>query len=376
MSSGGNFANLRLNGQEGQSQERFWPSFTTIMMVIAMIFLLALVVMLMRNTELVGQLRVTMEAERSAATLARTTGEEKEVLAVRLNEAENELSTLRLQLMRQEEEQGQQDAAITSQTDQIKEQQRLIDKLTGERDLLQLKRGQLEDQHARLRDALKVANAQVARLEKEETRLVRSEKQLRKDLAATEQQRDEAQTASTDLRQHQEQMAKQLAEARKHSAAVQKELDQLQKSANKQAEELASFRGQAHQSGRELNALRSDFEQLQSKYDKLIKPTRSPLGKQVVEVRYAKVKGEYRIEYKDAQQPKFKQVTREELEEHLVALKVQHPNGLYIKVTLPEKSGLTYSEAWSFTSELHKRYDYYYQTGVKPAAEVPKPEGG
>jgi chromosome segregation ATPase len=374
MSASGQFANLRLNGQEGQSQERFWPSFTTIMMVIAMVFLLALVVMLMRNMELVGQLRTTMEAERLAAELARTTGEEKEVLAIKLNDAESQLAALRLQLMRQEEERGHQDSAITSQTSQIKEQQQLIDKLSEERDLLSLKKGQLEDQFARMKDELKIANAQVARLEKEEVRLARSESQLRKELAKMEQQWESAQSTSTDLQQHQDQMAKELSEARKRSDAVQKELDNLRRSSSRQAEELAGFRGQAHQSGRELNALRNDHEQLQLKYNKLIKPTRSPLGKQVIEVRYSKVKGEYRIEYKDAQQTKFKRVTQEELEGHLMALKAEHPNGLYIKVTLPEKSGLTYSEAWSFTSDLHKRYDYYYQTGVKPVSEVPKPE--
>lgn len=372
--SDGQFANLCLNRQAVQSQERFWPSFTTIMMVIAMIFLVALVVLLMRNLELVAQLRATMEAERAAAELVRTTGEEKEVLAVRLNEAENQLSALRLQLMRQEEEQGQQDVAISSQTNQIKEQQQLIDKLTEERDLLQLKKRQLDDQHARLKDELKSTNAILLRSQKEELRLARSEKQLRKELATSEKQRESAQQKLADLKSQQDQMAKELAETRKRNEAVLKELDLLQHSYSKQSEDLATFRDQAHQSGRELNALRSDYEQLQSKYDKLIKPPRSPLGKQVVEVRYSKIKEEYRIEYKDAKQPEFKQVSREELEEYLTALKVQYPNGLYIKVTLPEKSGLTYSEAWSFTSELHKRYDYYYQTGVKPAAEMPRPE--
>lgn len=374
MSTDGQFANLCLNRQEVQSQERFWPSFTTIMMVIAMIFLVALVVLLMRNLELVAQVRATMEAERAAAELVRTTGEEKEVLAVRLNEAENQLAALRMQLMRQQEESGQQDVAITSQTSQIKEQQQLIDKLSEERDLLKLKKGQLDDQHARLKDELKSANATLLQSQKEEARLARSEKQLRKELAASEQQRDSAQQDLGDVKSHQDQMAKELAETRKRNDAVLKELDVLQRSYNKQAEELVTFRDQAHQSGRDLNALRSDYEQLQTKYNKLIKPTRSPLGKQVVEVRYSKVKEEYLIEYKDAWQPEFKQVTREELEGHLMALKAQYPSGLYIKVTLPEKSGLSYSEAWSFTSELHKRYDYYYQTGAKPVAETPMPE--
>jgi chromosome segregation ATPase len=374
--SNGQFANLCLNRQEAQSQERFWPSFTLIMLVITMVFLVALVVMLMRNTELVGQLRATMEAERAAGELARTTGEEKEVLAVRLNEAENQLATLRLQLMRQDEERGQQDSAISSQATQIKEQQQRIDKLTGERDLLQLKQGQMDDQFARLKEELKGANAEVARLEKEGLRLTRSESELRQELGKVQAQHGSAQQTLSGMQEHQEQMARELAEARKRNEAVLSELSNLQKTTAKQAGELADFRGQAHQRGRELNALRSDYEQLQAKYDKLIKPPRSPLGKQVIEVRYSKAAGAYRIEYKDAEQTEFKQVTREELEAYLTALKVQHPNGLYIKVTLPEESGLTYSEAWSFTSELHKRYDYYYQTGIKPADEAPKPEAG
>jgi hypothetical protein len=42
-------------------------------------------------------------------------------------------------------------------------------------------------------------------------------------------------------------------------------------------------------------------------------------------------------------------------------LKQEEPDGLYIKVILPKDNGLSYSEAWSFTNELHKKYDYYFQ---------------
>jgi hypothetical protein len=70
------FVDLRLNRQEGQTEESFWPSFTDIMTVIVMIFLLAMVVLLIRNMELVDQLRATMEAEREAAALAQATGTE------------------------------------------------------------------------------------------------------------------------------------------------------------------------------------------------------------------------------------------------------------------------------------------------------------
>jgi len=60
------FTDLRMNHQQGQGDDSFWPSFTDIMTVIVMIFLLAMVVVMMRNSELINQLRQTVEAERAA----------------------------------------------------------------------------------------------------------------------------------------------------------------------------------------------------------------------------------------------------------------------------------------------------------------------
>ncbi|MGD8956688.1 MAG: hypothetical protein PVJ03_05090, partial [Chromatiaceae bacterium] len=74
------FTDLRLNRGSSDVNEGFWPSFTDIMTVVVMIFLISMVVLLVRNMELVNQLRATMEAERIAAELARATGEEKDTL--------------------------------------------------------------------------------------------------------------------------------------------------------------------------------------------------------------------------------------------------------------------------------------------------------
>ena len=65
MSTSEGFADLRLNRQEGQVNESFWPSFTDIMTVVVMIFLIAMVVLLIRNIELVRELRATMVAGRA-----------------------------------------------------------------------------------------------------------------------------------------------------------------------------------------------------------------------------------------------------------------------------------------------------------------------
>jgi hypothetical protein len=68
------FIDLRLNNQSAQGEDSFWPSFTDIMTVIVMIFMLAMVILLLPNMELLSQLRATMEAELQAMELVRSTG--------------------------------------------------------------------------------------------------------------------------------------------------------------------------------------------------------------------------------------------------------------------------------------------------------------
>ena len=46
-------------------------------------------------------------------------------------------------------------------------------------------------------------------------------------------------------------------------------------------------------------------------------------------------------------------------------LSKEQKNGLYVKVIFPENSGLSYNEAWEFTSHLHRNYDYYFKAEKK-----------
>ena len=41
--------------------------------------------------------------------------------------------------------------------------------------------------------------------------------------------------------------------------------------------------------------------------------------------------------------------------------KREHGKNLYVKIIIPEDSGLTYNEAWEFMRSLLVKYDYYYQ---------------
>lgn len=334
MSTENGFINLRLN-QEGDSSgnESFWPSFTDIMTVIVMIFLIALVVLLMRNIDLVQQLRNTMEAERMAAELARTTGEEKESLSLRLIHTENELSDLRMELMKMQEIREKQLAVI-------KENMRQISDLSSERDRLDLSNNQLEQLKTALEQKTEQLTLEKSQLDK---RLLRNKEQL-------------------ELSQEEQELLQQAMAAlqSKHNM-TQSQLVEMQSAFNQKTMELEQVLSQMTISEEALALLQGDYDDLRVKYDKLVRPARTAAGKQVVEVRYTKLKGKDLIALKGPGEAKFTPVTKTELHARLGKLHKKHPKKLYIKVIFPENSGLSYNEAWEFTSTLHKKYDYYFR---------------
>mgnify|MGYP000485303836 CR=1 FL=1 len=97
------FVDLRYRGDAGNGNDSFWPSFTDIMMVVVMIFMLASTFLMVRNWDLVRELRATIEAEREAEALARSMTETSATLEERLAHAQHEISELRMQLMRANE---------------------------------------------------------------------------------------------------------------------------------------------------------------------------------------------------------------------------------------------------------------------------------
>jgi len=107
--SGGGFVDLRLNEQHA-GDEGFWPSFTDIMTVIVMIFLLAMLTLMVKNMDLVHQLRSSLDAERAASAQARSTTHINSELNQRLQHLEEEAAMLRMRLMAQL-------AAMTQQRD-------------------------------------------------------------------------------------------------------------------------------------------------------------------------------------------------------------------------------------------------------------------
>ena len=113
------FVDLRTNGAADQSHGGFWPSFTDIMMVVVMIFMFASVVLIMRNWDLVQELRTTMEAERLAEEMARNVTETNATLEEQLAQAQYQLSEMRMRNMQLNEESLQQRAKLAENDQQL-----------------------------------------------------------------------------------------------------------------------------------------------------------------------------------------------------------------------------------------------------------------
>lgn len=331
--SGDSFTDLRLNRQEGQVSESFWPSFTDIMTTVVMIFLIAMVVLLVRNMELVNQLRSTMEAERVAAELARATGEENSSLAVALHRAEDRIRQMRLEIQRLQAKGLDREAVIS-------EQLTALSALTNERDNL----------------TQRVAQVMLAR-EQLESDLKQQQLQLRTATSTLENRELELEAARADsanLRSNVTSLEELLAAAQKRAGQLQDDLASAQQ--QRDADRLA-----ASEMERKYLVLVGDFDALKGKYDKLIRPARSATGRHLVEVRYSKVNGQFKISWREGDQGEYQPIKRKRLDLVLTRLSKEYENGLYVRVIFPENAGLSYDEAWEFTSHVHRNFDYYFK---------------
>jgi len=306
------FIDLRRNTVADSADGSFWPSFTDIMMVVVMIFMIASTVLVMRNWDLVRELRATIEAELKAEELARSASETSATLEEQLASARRELAMLRRQLLQAEE-------LNQSRTRQInRQEQRLL--------ALEAEKTQLTASLEQSRRAARLAEEQLAAVREERARLAES--------------RDTLQERLQKLRE---------------------EYADLEQSTAEQAAELAAVRQKRSLSEQQLVSLQGEYDDIRIKYDKLVKPARSSSGKHVVAVRYWKEDEYYQLRLKDADDESYRPVTRKQLHDTLSALKEKYAGDLYVRVIIPDDSGLSYSEAWNFTFDILEKYDYYHQ---------------
>jgi len=139
------------------------------------------------------------------------------------------------------------------------------------------------------------------------------------------------------------------------------ELATSEQTRSEQALELAKLRQGFSLSTRQIDTLQGEYDELRVKYDKLIRPARSAKGKHVVTVRYRKENGRYLLRIRDTGEADYSVVSRKELYRRLAKLKDDHSGNLYVKLIIPDDSGLSYTEAWTFTMDILDKYDYYHQ---------------
>ncbi len=280
------------------SNESFWPAFTDIMMVIVIIFLLTSMILMVKNWELLDQLRSSMAAEEQAEKIIYDTSLENATLEEQLAQAQNEISMLRMQMMQANEQANQLNIELEN-----KEKQIVI----------------ILSEKQQLQNSLDINDTKIADLNVQLSAIQNNLSQLTIDV---------------------EKKQSELEEERQKIIVLTQERDS-------QSEQLS--------------ALEDDFGSLKVKYDKLIKPARSTKGKYIVSVNYERIKGKKRIRFKDAGDDDYTLLTEKQLHTKLAKLKKKYPEKLYIRIIIPEKSGLTYNEAWSFMIGVLQKYDYYYQ---------------
>ncbi len=306
------FIDLRRNTAAEAGADSFWPSFTDIMMVVVMIFMIASVVLMLRNWDLVQALRDTIESEREAEARALSMTETSATLEEQLAQAQHENSQLRIRLMRANE--------ISRNTrEQLSQQQQQL--LSLQADKRQL-----------------TASLQQAQLDV----------QLQEDKV---RQSEDRYTQLASVRDTLEQRLQQVLD----------QLDRVEQDSRDQAAELAELRQGGSLTEQQLTLLQGEYDDLRVKYDKLVKPARSAQGKHVVTVRYWKEGKFYQIRIKDAGEDDYRVVTRTQLHQQLADLKKRYGSNLYVKLIIPDDSGLSYNEAWGFTFDVLNKYDYYHQ---------------
>jgi chromosome segregation ATPase len=306
------FIDLRRNAVAEGGEGSFWPSFTDIMMVVVMIFMIASTVLLLRNWDLVRELRATLESERRAEELARSATETSATLEEQLAMIRREAADLRARLQQAEE-------LNRKSTRQLNQQaQRLL------------------------------------AMEADKQQLAADLAQSRRALRQSSDELEESRTQAAQLAEARDQLESRLQQALE-------EQDRLEEETVEQAAALAEVQRKRTLSEQQLVSLQGEYDEIRIKYDKLVKPARSPSGKHVVSVRYWKEDEYYQIRLRDAGEDQFQAVSRKELYARLQSLKDKYTDDLYVKVIIPDDSGLSYSEAWGFTFDILQKYDYYHQ---------------
>ncbi len=305
------FNDLRVNRQNQSSETSIWPSFTDIMTVILMVFMLTMVVVIIKNADLINQIRLSRSMQAESETALRNNVQVMADLRLRNTDLEEAVRSARMEIIL------------------------------------------LSDEMARLDDNLEIKAAAIARLAGEKEELEENLRLIKMQMIAKDQQLDDAQAMIGGIRD----------EAERANRELSQQLAQLLSQLEANETTMLTLTDQKTDLELALARQRKDFSSLEDKYLKLVRPARSSQGKQVVSVQFLNIDGEPRYLLKDLEKTTWNPLPKEVLFARLKLLKDELGTDLYIKVVIPDDSGLSYNEAWDFTKTILSQFDYYYTDG-------------
>lgn len=279
------------------NEENFWPSFTDIMMVVVIVFLLSSTVAVLHNWELSRQVQETVALERQARERADDLNLRRMLLQIELEEMRGRMEKTR--------------SALEAKIGQLEQRE---EDLAGAR-------GALAEQQMQLMDM------------QEEYARVQAEMKMRRDVSVEREQ---------------------------ELFEVQQQLEKMREESVLHERLYVEVEKQQRQTREELKLLQKEYQEMGEKYAALSKPARSPAGKVVVAVRYRKVDGQPSFELMLPDIPQFVPIGRAEMHQALSRLKEDYGDKLFVRIVIPMDSNLAYQEGWEFSLDLLRRYDYYY----------------
>lgn len=305
------FPDLRQNRAAPGGEADFWPSFTDIMTVILMVFMLTMVVVIIKNADLIDQLRLSRSLQAEAESQMAANVQVLADLRVRNTDLEEAIRSSRMEIIL------------------------------------------LTDEAERLRDGMDIKAAAIARLEGDRNELDENLRLIRLQLEEKQAELAGAQAMIGGIRD----------EAERANRELSRQIADLLSRLESKETTLLALSGEKSDLEMALARQRQDFSSLEDKYLKLVRPARSSEGKAVASVQFRRLQGERQYQLKDVGSEQWETLSHEELYRRLGELKNRLGAELYVKVVIPDGSGLSYNEAWDFTKDVLTRFDYYHIDG-------------
>ena len=246
-----------------------------------------------------------------------------------------------------------------------REKDRLLTQLTeakqqqesGAAEIVRLRRQvvELDENEQALADERKVTQNVIERLEKKRTRMLQQAAALRAENAQLASDYLEAQRIQRKMREDMASYSKKLDMA---EDAQRMSVQALATRKARYAEEITAL--QVEQRAL-VDELKGQYSELQVKYDRLVRPARTFLGKHVVRIGYWKEGGIFRYSIREPGDPQARNINEQQLHLSLTALKSGYGKRLYTKILFPREAELSQKDAWRFTHQILRQYDYYSQ---------------